>query len=101
VLELALDAASRSVLPSSNLTVTTRVCEMAPASTVGYAVDTVDVSIRMSSSDKSKDYRKAPLETIVSELCGAPSAAPVSGGRTERVWRMRRGASSTRIHRLH
>jgi hypothetical protein len=35
----------------------------------------------ISSSDKATDYRKAPLEgTIVSELGGAPSAAPVGGG---------------------
>jgi hypothetical protein len=33
------------------------------------------------SSDKATDFRKAPLEgTIVSELGGAPSAAPVGGG---------------------
>jgi hypothetical protein len=33
------------------------------------------------SSDKATDFRKAPLEgTIVSELGGAPSAAPVVGG---------------------
>ncbi len=40
----------------------------------------------ISSSDKATDYRKAPLEgTIVSELGGAPSTAPVGGGadRTE------------------
>ncbi len=37
-----------------------------------------DVSMMISSSDKATDYRKAPLEgTIVSELGGAPSAAPV------------------------
>ena len=60
-----------------------------------------DVSMMISSSDKATDYRKAPLEgTIVSELGGAPSAAPVGGGRTVRGWRMRRGASSTRGHRL-
>ena len=40
-----------------------------------------DVSMMISSSDKATDYRKAPLEgTIVSELGGAPSAAPVGGG---------------------